>query len=153
MEHEPLRVRGETPPAGSHPQGAIRPAVRPTLALCAIVAALALAAAAAGAAACSNPVLAPEAEACIVSARSVKTATESGLAVSVRVSVKGSLSLERFGITVRAVSDRRSYWHTDVVAEEIPAGASVILETVLAFDSAEEAYVEGSAVIESAWFE
>ena len=153
MEHEPLQVRGSSPPADPLPQSVIRPSVRFTFALCAIVAALALAFAAAGAAACSNPVLAPEAEACIVSARGVKTGTESGLALSVRVSVKGSLSLERLGITVRAESDRRSYWHTDIVAEEVPAGGSLILETALAFDSGDEAYVEGSAVIESAWFE
>jgi len=121
-------------------------------ALCAMVAALALAFAAAGAA-CSSPVLVPEAEARIVSARGVKTGTESGLAVSVRISVKGSLSLERFGLTMRAASDQRSYWHSDVVAEEVPAGASVVLETAIPFDSADEAYVEGSAVIESAWFE
>jgi len=153
MEHEPLQVRGGPTSAGPLPQGAIRPRTRVAFALCAIVVAVALAGAAAGAAACSNPVLVPEAEASIVSARGVKTGTESGLAISVRVCVKGSLSLERLGITVRAESDRRSYWHTDVVAEEVPAGGSLILETALAFDSADEAYVEGSAVIESAWFE
>lgn len=153
MEHEPLPVRGGSPPAGAFPQGAIRLPVRLTFALCVIVVALALAFAAVGGAACSNPVLAPEAEARIVSARGVKTGTESGVAISLRVSVRGSLSLERLGVTVRSESDRRSYWHTDVVAEEVPAGGSVILETAMAFDSADEVYVEGSAVIESAWFE
>ena len=153
MEHEPLPVRGGPPPAGALPAVGIRPRRYLMFALCAMVAALALAFAAAGAAACSSPVLVPEAEARIVSARGVKTGTESGLAVSVRISVKGSLSLERFGLTMRAASDQRSYWHSDVVAEEVPAGASVVLETAIPFDSADEAYVEGSAVIESAWFE
>lgn len=153
MEQVPLPVRGGPPPDGPLPRGATRPPVRAAIALCAIVAALALAAAVAGAAACSNPVLVPEAEACIVSARGVKTGTESGLAVSVRVSVTGSLPLERLGLTLRAASDRRGYWHTDVVAEEVPAGGSLVLETAIAFDSVDEAYVEGSAVIESAWFE
>jgi len=130
------------------PLAAARAARGLWFALCAIIAVVAL-----GPAACSNPVLVPEAEACIVSARGVKTESESHIAITVRVTVKGSLSLERSGITIRAASDRRSYWHTDVVAEEVPAGASVILETELAFDSADEAYVEGSAVIESSWFE
>lgn len=145
-------------PCGSSPAGPFYAKWRrgppgSRIAACAILVGLALAGAASVAAACSNPVLVPEAEVRIVSARGVTTDAESCLAVSLCVTVKGSLPLERFGITVRAESDRRSYWHTDIVAEEVPAGASVILETAMAFDSADEVYVEDSAVIESAWFE
>jgi len=144
-----------TPTSGGSPAGdalhqaAARAGRDIRIALCAII----VAAAAFAVAACPNPVLVPEAEACIVSVRGVKTDSESHIAIAMRVTVKGSLSLERFGITVRAASDRRSYWHTDVIAEEVPAGASVILETAIPFDSADEAYVDGSAVIESTWFE
>lgn len=102
---------------------------------------------------CPNPVLVPETEVVIVSARGVATEGGSCVRISLRVSVKGNLSLERFGITVKASSDRRDYWHTDVVAEEVPAGGSVILETVLDFDTAEERYAEGSAIVEASWFE
>lgn len=125
--------------------------------------------------ACSTPILLPEASASLVSARGLPvsapsgesspegegspgegddtSAGKSGVLLVVRVEVRGSLAVERFGITVKAKSGLREYWHTEILEERIPPSASVVLELRLYFDSESEAYLEGSSLIESSWFE
>lgn len=102
---------------------------------------------------CSAPILAPEAYAEIVSSRGEENSGEAAVVVSVRIMVKGSLAVERFGITVKVKTGLRDYWHTEVLNERIPPGGSVVLDVKTIFGSADERYAERSAAIESAWFE
>jgi hypothetical protein len=106
-------------------------------------------------AACQTPVLVPTASAALLSSRGRQGTSEegAGAVVCLRVSVTGSLAVTRFGLTVSAKSDRRQYWKTELVEERLPPSSSVILDISLPFDSPDEDYVEGSAVMESSWFE
>jgi hypothetical protein len=80
-------------------------------------------------------------------------AAGSRAAVVIRIAVKGSLAVESFGITVKVASSARDYWLTQILEEHIPPGGSATVEMKVDFDSGNEVYKEGSAVIDASWFE
>jgi hypothetical protein len=108
---------------------------------------------AASLASCATPSLLPEASATIVSSRGGSKDGEAFASVVIRIDVKGSIPAARYGLTVKAASDRRDYWNTEILSDSIPPGKSVVVTMKLPFDTAGEVYKDGSAVIDCAWFE
>ena len=105
--------------------------------------------------ACSTPLASPAAEAKVIAARTEidPAGPTAGARVSVRVKVTGDLPVSRFGLTLRAASGQHDYWKTQTWEERLPPGAEAVLEVHVPFEKADEEYAEGSAFIESAWFE
>jgi hypothetical protein len=102
---------------------------------------------------CIIPVLAAEGRIAILDAREVALEEGWELVISYRVSAEGRLELERFCATFRFEGSLGPHWVSDIVSAQLPCGASLVSSLTSVFADPSERYVDGSAVLESSWFE
>jgi hypothetical protein len=102
---------------------------------------------------CGLPTRGPEGSVVLLDAHEASTGSGYEAVISYRVTVGERLPVGRFGVTFRVASSQRQYWASDVVDGAIPNSASVVCGLHVAFSDPGERFVEGSAVLESAWFE
>jgi hypothetical protein len=107
--------------------------------------------------ACSEPWPAPRGAAELLCAWEESDPGAPGCAaLAWRASCAGGPSdpaVERFGLTLRADSDLRSYWFSLSMELRLPPGASTTGMARIVFSTEAERYSAGSARIEAAWFE
>jgi hypothetical protein len=102
---------------------------------------------------CAGPLLEPGGAAEILDVRDEPGVDGCDAVLTYRVSVGKDAPTERFGVTIRLKTQARTYWGTDIVEQRMPAGASVTSTMRLTYASADERYVEESAMVEKVWFE
>lgn len=103
--------------------------------------------------ACADPDPRPRCSVELLAAWDVAEAEAAGARILVRITCIDGADAERFGLTVRVDSGKRRYWASLEEASALPRGASTTRTIAISFAAADERIAEGSAAVESSWFE